>query len=137
MCAADRYAVTNNEVAVPRSVKTNRTNGEAPHSTKRNGAAPRANGESASSPKGASGATPAKPTDLAAMQDAVAFVDAVAARVNLVQRSADLVGSKDEKIAKSELDRLRDMKFGKVSVAGGPSEEPQQLIIDVPRPDRE
>ena len=87
---------------MPRSVKTNRTNGEAPHSTKRNGAAPRANGESASSPKGASGATPAKPTDLAAMQDAVAFVDAVAARVNLVQRSADLVGSKDEKIAKSE-----------------------------------
>ena len=116
---------------MPRSVKTNRTNGEAPHSTKRNGAAPRANGESAS------GTAPAKPTDLAAMQDAVAFVDAVAARVNLVQRSADLVGSKDEKIAKSELDRLRDMKFGKVSVAGGPSEEPQQLIIDVPRPDRE
>jgi len=71
------------------------------------------------------------------MQDAVAFVDAVAARVNLVQRSADLVGSTDEKIAKSELDRLRDMKFGKVSVAGGPSDEPQQLIIDVPRPDRE
>ncbi len=131
MCAADRYAVTNNEVAVPRSVKTNRTNGEAPHSTKRNGAAPRANGESAS------GTAPAKPTDLAAMQDAAAFVDAVAARVNLVQRSADLVGSTDEKIAKSELDRLRDMKFGKVSVAGGPSEEPQQLIIDVPRPDRE
>ncbi len=127
----DRCAVANNEVAVPRSVKTNRTNGEAPHPTKRNGAAPRANGESAS------GTAPAKPTDLAAMQDAATFVDAVAARADLVQVSVKLVGSKDEKIAKSELDRLRDMKFGKVSVAGGPSEEPQQLIIDVPRPDRE
>ena len=119
---------------MPRSVKTNRTNGEAPHSTKRNGAAPRANGESASSPKGASGTAPAKPTDLAAMQDAVAFVDAVAARKDLVVVSVELLDSKDEKIKKAEIDRLRDMKFGKVSVAAGPGEEPQSIILDAPRP---
>jgi len=124
----DRCAVANNEVAVPRSVKTNRTNGEAPHSTKRNGAAPRANGESAS------GTAPTNPTDLAAMQDAVAFVDAVAARKDLVVVSVELLDSKDEKIKKAELDRLRDMKFGKVSVAGGPGDEPQSIILDAPRP---
>ena len=122
---------------MPRSVKTNRTNGEAPHSTKRNGAAPRANGESASSPKGASGTAPAKPTDLAAMQDAVAFVDAVAARVDLVSVAEQLLKSNDEKVRQRMLERSLDMTFGKPSGASGVGDEPLQVIPDLPRPDSE
>jgi hypothetical protein len=43
-------------------------------------------------------------------------VRAVAAKVDLVGASAKLVVSNDEKIAKAELDRLRELIFGK----GGP-----------------
>ena len=52
-------------------------------------------------------------TNFAALQDGAAYVNAVASRVDLVGASVLLVGSEDEKIAKSELDRLREMKFGK------------------------
>jgi hypothetical protein len=75
------------------------------------------------------------PTDYDAMQDAGAYVNAVAERVDLVAASARLVQSGDEKIAKSELDRLRDMKFGKVGPAA--VEEPTRLDLgDLPRPQR-
>ncbi len=57
------------------------------------------------------------PTDYEAMQDAGAYVNAVAERVDLVAASVRLVQSTDAKIAKSELDRLRDMKFGKVGAS--------------------
>jgi hypothetical protein len=75
------------------------------------------------------------PTDYEAMQDAGAYVNAVAERVDLVAASVRLVQSTDAKIAKSELDRLRDMKFGKV----GPAvvEEPTYVEFgDLPRPPR-
>jgi len=75
------------------------------------------------------------PTDYDAMQDAGAYVNAVAERVDLVAASVRLVQSGDEKIAKSELDRLRDMKFGKV----GPPvvDEPTYVDFgDLPRPPR-
>ena len=75
------------------------------------------------------------PTDYEAMQDAGAYVNAVAERVDLVAASARLVQSTDEKIAKSELDRLRDMKFGKVGAAV--LEEPVRVDFgDLPRPQR-
>lgn len=75
------------------------------------------------------------PTDQEAMQDAGAYVNAVAERVDLVAASVRLVESKDEKIAKSELDRLREMKFGKV----GPAAVEEQVHLDfgdLPRPQR-
>jgi hypothetical protein len=75
------------------------------------------------------------PTDYEAMQDAGAYVNAVAERVDLVAASVRLVQSTDAKIAKAELDRLRDMKFGKV----GPAvvEEPTYVDFgDLPRPPR-
>src|SRR5260370_38389867 len=53
-------------------------------------------------------------TDFAAMQDGSAYVDAVAARVDVVAASVRLVSSDDEKIATGEVDRLRELKFGKV-----------------------
>jgi hypothetical protein len=71
------------------------------------------------------------PTDYEAMQDAGAYVSAVAERVDLVAASVRLVQSTDEKIAKSELDRLRDMKFGKVVAAANVSDVPT-VIWDEP-----
>jgi hypothetical protein len=62
-------------------------------------------------------------------------VNSVAARVDLVGASVLLVSSTDEKIAKAELDRLREMKFGKASAAA--AEEPPRLDFgDWPRPAR-
>jgi len=70
-------------------------------------------------------------TDFAAMQDGSAYVDAVAARVDLVAASVRLVSSDDEKIAKGELDRLREMKFGKVGPAVNAPDAPT-VIWDAP-----
>ena len=75
------------------------------------------------------------PTDLAALLDGPSYVRAVAAQVDLVAASAKLVISTDEKIAKAELDRLRELIFGK----GGPPAADETLRIDwtgIPRPDR-
>jgi hypothetical protein len=69
------------------------------------------------------------------MQVAGAYVNAVAERVDLVAASVRLVQAGDEKIAKAELDRLRDMKFGKVGAAM--LEEPMRVDFgDLPRPER-
>ena len=76
------------------------------------------------------------PTDLAALADGPSYVRAVAAQVDLVGASAKLVVSTDEKIAKAELDRLRELIFGK----GGPPPSDETLRIDwtgFPRPQRE
>ena len=76
------------------------------------------------------------PTDPAALLDGPSYVRAVASQVDLVAASAKLVVSSDEKIAKAELDRLRELIFGK----GGPPPTDETLRIDwtgFPRPDRE
>lgn len=65
------------------------------------------------------------------MQDGAAYVDAVAVRVNLVAASARLLRSGDDKVAKAELDRLRDMKFGKVGPAANVPDAPT-VIWDAP-----
>ena len=75
------------------------------------------------------------PTSSKAMQDAGAYVNAVAERVDLVAASVRLVESGDQKIAKAELDRLRDMKFGKVGPAAVEEQEWPELG-DLPRPPR-
>jgi hypothetical protein len=77
------------------------------------------------------------PTDPAAMQDSQAFADAVGEKIDLVAASASLLQSADEKIRKAELDRIREMKFGKVAASAAPAEEP--FTVDwtgVPRPSR-
>ena len=76
------------------------------------------------------------PTDRAALVDGPAYVRSVAKHVDLVAASARLVVSSDEKVSKAELDRLRELIFGK----GGPPAGDEPLRIDwegVPRPDRE
>jgi hypothetical protein len=71
-----------------------------------------------------------RPTEVAAIQDAAAYFDAVAARVDLVGVSVRLITSEDLKISKSELDRVREMKFGKVSAAIGTG-DPPVVVWDV------
>jgi hypothetical protein len=71
------------------------------------------------------------PTELDAMQDGAAYVRVVASRVDLVGASVRLVCATDEKIAKAELDRLREMKFGKVG-AVAPEEQPRIDFSDWP-----
>ena len=66
------------------------------------------------------------PTDLAALEDGPSYVRAVAAKVDMVGASAQLVVSQDEKIAKAELDRLRELIFGK----GGPFQPDEPVRID-------
>ena len=76
------------------------------------------------------------PTDPEALADGPAYVRAVALHVDLVGASARLVVSHDEKVSKAELDRLRELIFGK----GGPAQVEETLRIDwtdVPRPERE
>ena len=126
----------------------NRANGHAPASKEREGITVHGNQAVPDDASGGSVANAASsatagtqevhlpgPTDYEAMQDAGAYVNAVAERVDLVAASARLVQSGDEKIAKSELDRLRDMKFGKVGAAV--LEEPVRVDFgDLPRPQR-
>ena len=112
------------------------TNGQSrPHGST-NGAVPKGTGQIA---KGIETTTESVhlpgPTAYEAMQDGAAYVNAVAERVDLVAASVRLVQSTDEKIAKSELDRLREMKFGKVGAAV--AEDPPRLDFgDWPRPQR-
>ena len=76
------------------------------------------------------------PTDPAALMDGPTYVRAVAQHVDLVGASARLVVSQDEKVCKTELDRLRELIFGK----GGPAPVEEALRIDwtdFPRPDRD
>jgi hypothetical protein len=74
-------------------------------------------------------------TKAAAIQDGAAFFDAVAARVDLVGASVRLIINEDLKTSKSELDRVREMKFGK---AGWTivEESPRVDLGDLPRPER-
>ncbi len=63
-------------------------------------------------------------------------MNAVAERLDLVAASVLLVKSNEEKRAKAEMDRLREMKFGKVGLAPI-AEEPARIDFgDLPRPAR-
>jgi hypothetical protein len=74
-------------------------------------------------------------TKASAKQDAAAFFDAVAARVDLVGASVRLIINEDLKISKSELDRVREMKFGKAGLTVV-EESPRVDLGDLPRPER-
>jgi hypothetical protein len=74
------------------------------------------------------------PTDWAAMQDSAAFANAAGEIVDLVAVSASLLQSGDEKIRKAELDKIREMKFGKIGASPAAQENPV-LIWDLPGAD--
>lgn len=73
----------------------------------------------------------AGPTEIAALENGPSFVRAVARRVDLVGISASLVCSKDEKICKAELDRLRQLLFADAEDAG---EAPRIDFGDLAKP---
>jgi hypothetical protein len=67
--------------------------------------------------------------------DGEAFVDAVHAKVDLVQLEVQLLQSKDDKIRQRELAYLRELRYGK---RAEPAEgEPTQIIFDMPGPERD
>jgi hypothetical protein len=106
---------------------------QRPHSRTRNGKPPKGNGSS--SQDNGDAVELLRPTAVAAIQDGATYFDAVAARVDLVAASVRLIINKDLKLSKSELDRLREMKFGKVGASA--VEEPPQLdFSDWPRRNR-
>jgi len=75
------------------------------------------------------------PTDFAAMQDSQAYANAVAAQVNLVALNSRLLQSGDEKIAKASLDRILEMKFGKIGASVTAIDEPVGVdLTGIPRP---
>jgi len=67
--------------------------------------------------------------------DGPTFVDDMHARVDLYLACARLVKSRDEKIAQRMVERLLEMSYGKSPAP--PSDEPPQIIFDVPRPARD
>src|SRR5712672_2741570 len=67
--------------------------------------------------------------------DGEAFVDAVHAKVDLVQIEVALLRSEDEKIRQRELAYLRELRYGKRAAVS--DDEPTAFIFDAPRPERE
>jgi hypothetical protein len=66
--------------------------------------------------------------------DGEAFVDAVHAKVDLVQIEVALLKSEDEKIRQRELAYLRELRYGKHGPAG---DDAPQIILDMQQPERE
>ena len=66
--------------------------------------------------------------------DGEAFVDAVHAKVDLVQLEVKLLRSKDDKIRQRELAYLRELRYGKRAATA--DDEPTQIIFDMPGPER-
>ena len=66
--------------------------------------------------------------------DIADFIDEVHSRVDLFEVLADLLNSGDDKIKQRAIERILEMKYGK-HAAG--SEDPQQIIFDMPRPLRD
>ncbi|HVO59241.1 MAG TPA: hypothetical protein VMT51_16255 [Dongiaceae bacterium] len=88
---------------------------------------------------GAAAAALYTPTDPLALLDGSAYVRAVALKVDLVAASARLLASPDDKTVKGELDRLRELIFGKAAATQPVAPVDEGLRIDwegFPRPKR-
>jgi hypothetical protein len=66
--------------------------------------------------------------------DIADFVDEIHSRVDLFEVLSRLLNSEDEKVRQRALERILEMKYGKGSAS---SEEPVQIILDGPRPQRD
>jgi hypothetical protein len=66
--------------------------------------------------------------------DIADFVDEVHSRIDVFEIVSDLLGSKDEKIKQRALEKILEMKYGRSAES---SEEPVQIIMDGPRPQRD
>jgi hypothetical protein len=66
--------------------------------------------------------------------DIADFVDEVHSRIDVFEIVSDLLGSEDEKIKQRALEKILEMKYGRSAES---SEEPVQIIMDGPRPQRD
>lgn len=66
--------------------------------------------------------------------DIADFVDEIHSRIDVFEILSDLLGSKDEKVKQRALEKLLEMKYGRSAES---SEEPVQIILDGPRPQRD
>jgi hypothetical protein len=73
--------------------------------------------------------------EIAPLPDSVAdFVDEIHSRVNLFRVLQRLLRSEDEKVKQRALERILEMKYAKDAAS---VEEPVQIILDGPRPQRD
>jgi hypothetical protein len=66
--------------------------------------------------------------------DIADFVDEIHSRIDVFEILSDLLGSEDEKVKQRALEKLLEMKYGRSAES---SEEPVQIIMDGPRPQRD
>jgi hypothetical protein len=66
--------------------------------------------------------------------DAGEFVEEIHRRVDLFEVWQKLLNSKDPKIQQRAIEKLTEMRF---KGAAAMAEEPQRIVIDMPRPDRD
>jgi hypothetical protein len=74
------------------------------------------------------------PGEIPLPDDIADFVDEVHSRIDVFEITSDLLGSKDEKIKQRALEKILEMKYGRSAES---SEEPVQIIMDGPRPQRD
>jgi hypothetical protein len=74
------------------------------------------------------------PGEIPLPDDIADFVDEVHSRIDVFEITSDLLGSKDEKIKQRALEKILEMKYGRSAES---SEEPVQVVLDVPRPVRD
>jgi hypothetical protein len=73
--------------------------------------------------------------EIAPLPDDIAdFVDEIHSRVDLFEVLHDLLTTEDEKIKQRALEKILEMKYGRGAASG---EEPVQIIVDGPRPQRD
>jgi hypothetical protein len=66
--------------------------------------------------------------------DIADFVDEIHSRIDVFEILSHLLGSKDEKVKQRALEKLLEMKYGRSAES---NEEPVQIIVDGPRPQRD
>jgi hypothetical protein len=66
--------------------------------------------------------------------DIADFVDEIHSRIDVFEIVSDLLGSEDEKVKQRALEKLLEMKYGRSAES---SEEPVQIIMNAPRPQRD
>ncbi len=83
---------------------------------------------------GAQEKLPPGPGESPLPDDIADFVDEIHSRVDLFEVLRDLLISEDEKVQQRALEKVLEMKYGKGAAS---SEEPVQIIMDGPRPQRD
>jgi hypothetical protein len=87
-----------------------------------------------SASSGAQKKPPPGPGEEPLPDDIADFVDEIHSRIDLFEILHDLLISKDEKIKQRAIEKILEMKYGRSAES---SEEPVQIIMNAPRPQRD